>query len=140
MTAAGRAWTRAVERSVDKASVLPFTLDRPMMRRSDGEDHDVPQHQDAAQLQTPASEEEIHASARHSVRKLSAFASPSKANQPPFERAIEKVAEATRELLGALVTNAPPHDRGIEAAKARARAAERYGPSARVELPDEQRE
>jgi hypothetical protein len=75
----------------------------------------------------PATEEEIRASALQFVRKLSGFARPSKANQPAFEHAVEHVAEAARELLRSLVTNAPPRDRQIEAAKARARAAERYG-------------
>jgi hypothetical protein len=85
----------------------------------------------------PATEEEIHASALQFVRKLSGFARPSKANEPAFERAVDEVAEAARELLRALVTNAPPRDRRIEAAKARARAAERYGPPDRVQLSDE---
>src|SRR5216683_2551634 len=85
----------------------------------------------------PASEAEIRASALQFVRKLSGFARPSKANEPAFEHAVEHVAEAARELLRSLVTNAPPRDREIEAAKARARAAERYGPPARVQVSDE---
>jgi hypothetical protein len=76
----------------------------------------------------PATEEEIRASALQFVRKLSGFAKPSKANQPAFEHAVEHVAEAARELLRSLVTNAPPRDREIEAAKARTRAAGRVGP------------
>jgi hypothetical protein len=63
------------------------------------------------------------------VRKLSGFARPSKASEPAFDHAVEQVTAAARELLGALVTNAPPRDRETEAAKARARAAERYGSS-----------
>jgi hypothetical protein len=77
-------------------------------------------------FQPPATEEEIHASALQFVRKLSGFARPSKANQPAFERAVERVTAAAHELLDALVTNAPPRDREVEAAKARAKAAERY--------------
>jgi hypothetical protein len=75
----------------------------------------------------PATDEEIHASALQFVRKLSGFTRPSKANEAAFERAVEQVSAAARELLGALVTTAPPRDRAVETAKARARAAERYG-------------
>lgn len=75
----------------------------------------------------PATDAEIRASALQFVRKLSGFAKPSKANEPAFEHAVEQVTAAARELLGSLVTNAPPRDRQAEAAKARARAAERYG-------------
>ena len=85
----------------------------------------------------PATEAEIRASALQFVRKLSGFARPSKANEPAFEHAVEQVAEAARELLRSLVSNAPPRDREAEAAKARARAAERYGPSASVQISDE---
>jgi hypothetical protein len=75
----------------------------------------------------PATHEEIHASALQFVRKLSGFARPSKANEVAFNRAVEQVAHAAHELLDALVTNAPPRDREVEAAKARARSAERFG-------------
>jgi len=75
----------------------------------------------------PATDAEIRASALQFVRKLSGFARPSKANEPAFEHAVEQVTAAARELLASLVTNAPPRDRIAEAAKARARAAERYG-------------
>jgi hypothetical protein len=75
----------------------------------------------------PATHEEIRASALQFVRKLSGFARPSKANQPAFERAVEEVTRAAHALLDALVSNAPPRDREVEAAKARAKAAERYG-------------
>jgi hypothetical protein len=74
----------------------------------------------------PATEEEIRASAIQFVRKLSGFTKPSKANEDVFNHAVEKVTEAAQELLEALVTNAPPRDRTVEAAKARARAAERF--------------
>jgi hypothetical protein len=75
----------------------------------------------------PATDEEIRASALQFVRKLSGFVRPSKANEPAFDHAVEHVTEVARELLRSLVTNAPPRDRETEAAKARARAAERYG-------------
>jgi hypothetical protein len=78
----------------------------------------------------PATDEEIRASALQFVRKLSGFARPSKANEPAFEHAVEQVTAVARELLHSLVTNAPPRDREIEAAKARTRAAGRYGPVA----------
>jgi hypothetical protein len=77
-------------------------------------------------FEPPATDEEIRASALQFVRKLSGFARPSKANQPAFDRAVEQVTGAAHELLGSLVSNAPPRDREIEAAKARAKAAERY--------------
>jgi hypothetical protein len=79
----------------------------------------------------PATDEEIRASSLQFVRKLAGFTRPSKANEAVFERAIEQVTEAARELLADLVTNAPPRDRAVEAAKARARAAERYGDAAK---------
>jgi len=74
----------------------------------------------------PATEEEIRASALQFVRKLSGFTRPSKANEPAFTRAVDQVTEAARELLDSLVTNAPPRDRELEAAKARARAVDRF--------------
>jgi hypothetical protein len=77
-------------------------------------------------FQPPATEEEIRASSLQFVRKLSGFTHPSKANRPAFERAVDQVAEAARELLDSLVTNAPPRDRDEEAQKARARAANRF--------------
>jgi hypothetical protein len=75
----------------------------------------------------PATDEEIRASALQFVRKLAGFARPSKANEAAFNRAVDQVAQAAQELLGSLVTNAPPRDRAVEAAKARARSAERFG-------------
>jgi len=74
----------------------------------------------------PATEEEIRASALQFVRKLSGFTRPSKANELACGRAVDQVTQAAHELLESLVTNAPPRDREIEAAKARARAADRY--------------
>jgi hypothetical protein len=74
----------------------------------------------------PATDEEIRASALQYVRKLSGFARPSQANQLAFNRAVDQVTEAARDLLDSLVTNAPPRDRDVEAAKARARSAERF--------------
>jgi hypothetical protein len=81
-------------------------------------------------FEPPATAEEIKASALQFVRKLSGFARSSKANQPAFDRAVEQVTRAAHELLDALVTSAPPRDREIEAAKARAKASERYRSSA----------
>ena len=75
----------------------------------------------------PATDDEIRASALQFVRKLSGFTRPSKANAPAFEHAVERVSLAARELLDALVTNAPPRDREAEAARARARSAARFG-------------
>ena len=74
----------------------------------------------------PASHEEIHASALQFVRKLSGFARPSKANEEAFNRAVEEVTHAAHHLLDALVSNAPPRDRAVEAEKARARSALRF--------------
>jgi hypothetical protein len=80
-------------------------------------------------FEPPATEDEIRASAVQFVRKLSGFAHPSQANRDAFDRAVDQVTAAAHELLGSLVTNAPPRDREVEAAKARARAAERFHPS-----------
>jgi hypothetical protein len=77
-------------------------------------------------FEPPATDAEVRASALQFVRKVSGFARPSKANQPAFDRAVEQVTQAAHELLHTLVTNAPPRDREVEAAKARLRAAERY--------------
>jgi hypothetical protein len=74
----------------------------------------------------PATDAEIRASCLQFVRKLSGFARPSKANELAFNRAVDQVANAAQELLGSLVTNAPPRDRDVEAAKARARSADRF--------------
>jgi hypothetical protein len=77
-------------------------------------------------FQPPATETEVRASAIQFVRKLSGFTKPSKANEAAFNRAVEKVTDAAQELLASLTTNSPPRDREVEAAKARARAAERF--------------
>jgi hypothetical protein len=74
----------------------------------------------------PATADEIRASALQFVRKLSGFTRPSKGNQLAFDRAVDQVTKAAQELLESLVTNAKPRYREVEAAKARARAAERF--------------
>jgi hypothetical protein len=79
-------------------------------------------------FEPPATEEEIRAASLQFVRKLSGFNSPSKANEAAFNRAIEAVAASASALIAALVTTAEPRDREIEAARARARAATRFGP------------
>jgi hypothetical protein len=73
-----------------------------------------------------ATRDEVEAAALQYVRKVSGFTKPSQANAAAFERAVHEVAHATQHLLDALVTNAPPKDREVEAAKARERAAKRY--------------
>ena len=75
----------------------------------------------------PADEAEVRAAALQFVRKLSGFHRPSQSNAAAFERAVDEVARAGRELLASLVTGSPPRDREVEAAKARARAAQRFG-------------
>ena len=75
----------------------------------------------------PATDEEIAASSLQFVRKLSGFTKPSKANEAAFERAVADVTAVAQTLLASLVTNSEPRDREIEAAKARARTAERFG-------------
>jgi hypothetical protein len=82
----------------------------------------------------PATEEEIRASAVQFVRKLSGFTKPSKANEAVFTRAVDQVTQAAHELLASLVTNAPPRDREVEAARAKARTAERFGSPAAEQL------
>jgi hypothetical protein len=74
-----------------------------------------------------ATSEEVHAAALQYVRKISGSTKPSKANQEAFDEAVHEIAHITQHLLDALVTQAPPKDRDVEAAKARARAAVRYG-------------
>lgn len=75
----------------------------------------------------PATSEEIHAASLQFVRKISGFSKPSQANQAAFDRAVDAVAQAAKELLDSLVTNAEPRDREVEAAKARQRSAKRFG-------------
>jgi hypothetical protein len=74
-----------------------------------------------------ATDEEVRAAALQYVRKISGFTKPSKVNEHAFEHAVQAVAAISSELLAELVTTAPPKDREVEAAKARARAAVRYG-------------
>lgn len=77
-------------------------------------------------FEPPATPDEVHAAALQYVRKISGAPKPSQANAAAFDRAVEAVAAASRELLDALVTTAPPKDRAVEAAKARERSAARY--------------
>ncbi len=77
-------------------------------------------------FEPPATHEEVHAAALQYVRKISGFTKPSKANQEAFDRAVAEVAHVSMHLLADLETNAPPKDREVEAAKAKARAAQRY--------------
>ena len=76
-------------------------------------------------FEPPATEEEIRASSLQFVRKLSGFTRPSRVNEAAFARAVDDVARVARTLLDALVTNAPPRDREVEASKARARGMSR---------------
>jgi hypothetical protein len=76
-------------------------------------------------FEPPATDDEVRAAALQYVRKISGFTTPSRANAEAFERAVDAVADASRELLAELVTSAPPKDREVEAGKARARRAER---------------
>jgi hypothetical protein len=78
-------------------------------------------------FEPPATRDEVQAAALQYVRKVSGTTRPSQANQEAFDDAVREVAEATGRLLDRLVTNAPPKDREVEAAKARARAELRYG-------------
>jgi len=75
----------------------------------------------------PATDDEIRASSLQFVRKLSGFTKPSKANEAAFNRAVDDVAHAAHHLLDSLVTNAPPRNRAVEAMKARAPSAKRFG-------------
>jgi hypothetical protein len=75
----------------------------------------------------PATDEEVREASLQFVRKLSGFTKPSRANDPAFHRAVDDVSAAARRLLNSLVTNAEPRSREVEAARARARAAERFG-------------
>ena len=77
-------------------------------------------------FEPPARREEIEAAALQYVRKISGFTKPSKANEEAFAHAVEAVAHASAELLSRLETNAPPKDREVEAAKAKARSAQRF--------------
>ena len=82
-------------------------------------------------FEPPVSEGEVRAASLQFVRKVSGFTRPSAANQDAFDRAVDEVAVAVHRLLDSLVTAAPPRNREVEAAKARARAVKRYGEPAR---------
>ena len=77
-------------------------------------------------FEPPATDEEVRAAAAQYVRKISGFSKPSQANAEAFERAVDRVAEISATLLDELVTSATPRDREVEAARARARAAQRF--------------
>jgi hypothetical protein len=81
-------------------------------------------------FEPPATEDEVNAAALQYVRKVSGSTKPSKANEAAFARAVAEVAAATNRLLVQLVTTAPPRDREVEAARARARAEQRFGRAA----------
>ena len=78
-------------------------------------------------FEPPASESEIHEAALQYVRKVSGFRRPSRANEAAFDAAVAEIEQATAHLLGSLESSAPPHDRQVEAARARQRAAQRFG-------------
>ncbi len=78
----------------------------------------------------PVTDDEVRAASLQFVRKISGFTRPSKANEEAFDRAIDEVAASARRLMNSLVTTAPARDREVEAAKARARSAERFGSQA----------
>ena len=81
-------------------------------------------------FEPPATQDEVRAAALQYVRKISGSTKPSRANAEAFERAVDEVAAASNRLLEALVTHAPPKDRELEAARARERAAQRFGTAA----------
>jgi hypothetical protein len=77
-------------------------------------------------FEPPATPDEVEAAAQQYVRKVSGFTKPSRVNEEAFTRAVAEIAEATQRLVDALTTTAPPRDREVEAARARARAAKRF--------------
>jgi hypothetical protein len=77
-------------------------------------------------FEPPATDQEVRAAALQYVRKISGFTKPSQANAETFERAVDEIAVASARLLSQLVTSAPPKDRELEAAKRRARSAQRF--------------
>jgi hypothetical protein len=83
-------------------------------------------------FEPPVTDDEVRAASIQFVRKLSGFTKPSKANEAAFDRAVDRTADVARELLRSLVTNAPPRDRDVEAAKARARGAARFARAPRA--------
>ena len=117
------------------ARLLKSLLSRYLLNRSLGEQSPSIRWQNNSMCRNiktlhnfkpPATDEEIRASSLQFVRKLSGFTKPSKANELAFNEAVDQVAQAARDLLQSLVTNAPPRDREVEVAKARARAADRF--------------
>ena len=78
-------------------------------------------------FEPPATDDEIRDAALQYVRKISGYSKPSQANQAAFDRAVDEIAATTRALLDGLVTTAAPRDREVEAAKAKARSAQRFG-------------
>ncbi len=80
-------------------------------------------------FEPPATDDEVRAASLQFVRKISGYQKPSQVNQEPFDAAVEEIAAIVHRLLGQLETTAPPRDREIEAARAKARSAERYGVS-----------
>ena len=82
-------------------------------------------------FEPPATDDEIRAASLQFVRKLSGFNRPSKANEACFDEAVDRVSSVARELIDSLVTQAPPRDREVEAARAKARAAARFGSAPR---------
>jgi hypothetical protein len=86
-------------------------------------------------FEPPATDDEIHAAAVQYVRKVSGFARPSRANEAAFQMAVEEITAASRRLLAALETNAPPKDRAEEAARAHARATRRFAPATSPIVP-----
>jgi hypothetical protein len=77
-------------------------------------------------FEPPVTEPEVRAAAQQFIRKVTGFTRPSQANQPAFDRAVDEVSTTVERLLASLVTTAPPRNREVEAARARARAAERF--------------
>jgi hypothetical protein len=78
-------------------------------------------------FEPPATDDEIHDASLQFVRKLSGFTLPSKANEAAFEQAVEEIAASARKLIHSMVTNAEPRNRDVEAARAKARSAARFG-------------
>ena len=85
-------------------------------------------------FEPPVTEDEVRAASLQFVRKISGFSKPSKLNEDAFQAAVEEIAKVSNRLLRSLETNAPPRNREQEAAKAKARAAERYGPNRNARL------
>ena len=80
-------------------------------------------------FEPPATDDEVRAASLQFVRKLSGFTAPSKTNQAAFNRAVDETFVVARRLVDSLTTSTPPRDREVEAAKAKARSAERFGPA-----------